>query len=122
MKLEEIHIMESFKCYQGGIGNMGVKSPWWVKNIEQTEQEAVQEVRNTWRPTMEQITFADIFLYDVFQRLDEDDRKTIICRYGKGFIKSYRKCGKEMNLHHEVFRKQNQTVIKKLQNILDEIA
>lgn len=121
MKVEEINIMESFKCYQGGMTFMGVKSPWWVKNIEQEEQEVVKEVRNVWKPTMDQITFADKFLFEVFQKLDEYDRKVIICRYGKGYIKSYRKCGKEFNLHHEVFRKQNQEVIKKIQKVLDEI-
>lgn len=115
---EEI-IAQSFRCYQGRADFLGVKSPWWAKLMEPEDNSEEVKV-NLWRPTNEQISIAERLLFDIFLQLEEADRKVLIIRCGKGYIKSYRKCGKEMGIHHEVFRQLFQQVIEKLRKILDE--
>ena len=120
MILNEVMIAESFRCYRGKGYFLGVKAQWWAHLCDNWEEEACKEFRNVWRPTQEQITIAEKLLFDIFLRLTEYERRVLIVRCGKGFLKSYRKCGKEMKLHHEVFRKEYQQVIEKVQKILDE--
>ena len=117
--MDEHIIATCFRCYRGKGYYLGVKSPWWAKNIE-SEEEGVAV--NLWKPSVEQITLADKVLFDVLPMLTEYERSLLICRCGGGFLKSYRKCGKEKGVHHEVFRQEFQYVIEKVQKIVDEIA
>ena len=114
---EEV-ICESFRCYLGKGYYLGVKAQWWAHLIEAEEDEKIKVVR--WTPTQENITIAEKLLFDIFLKLDEYDRKVLLIRCGKGFKRSYRRCGKKLGLHHEVFRKEFQQVIEKVQKVLDE--
>jgi hypothetical protein len=73
-----------------------------------------------WKPSRKDLTIAEKLLFDIFLRLSAYERKLIFLRCGNGFKKSYRKCGKVMNVHHEVFRQEFQQVIDRVQKILDE--
>lgn len=120
IRINEEIICESFRCYQGKGYFLGVKSAWWAHLIEPEEEEKVKVI--LWRPTQAQITIAEKLLFDIFLKLTEYERRLLIYRCGKGYKKSYRKCGKETGLHHEVFRKEFQQVIEKVQKLLDEVA
>lgn len=120
MIIDEVVVAESFRCYLGKGYFLGVKAQWWAKLVTDEEQEACKVSRNVWKPTVEQITVADKLLFDIFLRLSEYERKVLISRCGKGFLRSHRKCGRDMGVHHEVFRKEFQQVIEKVQKLLDE--
>lgn len=122
IELTEDELLACFRCYRGGRDFLGVKSPWWAKLNIGWEQELGKQEINRWRPTTEQITLSEILLFHVIPRLSVDERKILILRCGTGFKRSFRKCGKDVGLHHEVFRQQYQLVIEKLQKVLDEVG
>ena len=116
--IHEELICDSFRCFRGGSVFLGVKSAWWVHLIEPEEVEMVKV--KLWKPSRKDLTIAEKLLFDIFLRLSAYERKLIFLRCGNGFKKSYRKCGKVMNVHHEVFRQEFQQVIDRVQKILDE--
>ena len=113
-------ICDSFRCYRGDGTFLGIKSPWWAHLVTPDEIDMI-EVR-LWKPTKDDLTIADKLLFDVFLSLSPYERKILFLRCGKGKMKSLRKCGKIMNVHHEVFRQEIQQVIVRVQKILDEVA
>lgn len=118
VNLSEDLLLDCFRIMKGGSGVfLGVKSPWWAKNIESTGSE-----RMKWSYTASEIDVAERVLLVCLPKLDEFDRKILIERCGSGYKKSYRKCGRIVGVHHEVFRQHFQAVIAKLQKLLDEIA
>lgn len=116
--IDEEVICESFRCFQGKGYFLGVKEQWWAKLV--TSEEPSKEIVMRWKPTVAQITMAERLLFDLFLKLSDYERRLLIVRCGRGYKKSYRKCGKDLGVHHEVFRKSFQSVIKKLQKLLDE--
>lgn len=118
--VDEQIILDSFRCYRGGCEFLGVKSQWWAKLIEYEEKDKIVVMR--WRPTVEQLTIAEKLLFDIFLKLEEYDRKLLVLRCGTGFKRSFRKCGRDTGLHHEVFRQEFQSVILKVQKLFDEVG
>lgn len=120
--IDEQVLLDSFRCYRGGKDFLGVKSPWWAKLVTD-EEETVGLIRvMRWRPTKDQIDMADMLLFDIFLKLEEYERKILVARCGTGFKRSFRKCGRDIGLHHEVFRQEYQRVIQKVQKFFDEMA
>lgn len=115
-------LLDSFRCYRGKGYYLGVKSPWWAKNVTDEEQTVGLVKVLRWTPTVQQLTIADILLFDIMLRLSVADRLLIVKRCGTGFKRSFRKCGRDVGLHHEVFRQEYQRVIQRVQILLDEMA
>lgn len=116
--IDEHDIATSFRCFKGSGYFLGVKSPWWARLMEPGENSTVEV--NLWKPSTADITLAEKLLFDIMLKIPEDDRKVLICRCGHGFVRSYRKCGKKYGVHHEVFRKEFQRVIRNLNKVFDE--
>lgn len=115
-------LLDSFRCYRGTGVFLGVKSPWWARLVTD-EEETLGLVRvMRWRPTKDQIDIADKLLFDILLRLSVYDRKLVVLRCGTGFKRSYRKCARDVGLHHEVFRQEYQGVITVVQKLFDEMA
>lgn len=120
--IDEQMILDSFRCYRGGMDFLGVKPQWWAKLVTD-EEETIGLIRTVkWRPTKDQMDVADKLLFDILLKLNEYDRKLLVLRCGTGFKRSYRKCAKVIGLHHEVFRQEYQAVIGKVKILFDEMA
>ena len=118
MGIDEHDIATSFRVFAGKGYYLGVKSPWWSRLMEPGENSRVEV--NLWKPTTADITLAEKLLFDIMLKLNIEDRKILICRCGRGYLLSYRKCGKKSDQHHEVFRQEFQRVIEKLNKVFDE--
>lgn len=121
MDLEE-ELRTAFRIFKGGHGvNLGVKSPWWAKNIVAEEQEIRVYV---WQPTPKQISMAEKILFEVLldKRISDHERRLVMVRYGGGFKRSYRKCGQKLDCSHESARQQYQGLNSKLLKLFDEFG
>lgn len=122
IELTEEVLLDCFRCYRGGRENLGVKCPWWAKLYGSGDEKPIDgPQQKPWKPTAYQISVADKVLFECMMYLDMNERKLLVLRCGTGFKRSFRKCGKDVGLHHEVFRQQYQAVRVKLQKVFDEM-
>lgn len=116
-------LLDSFRVFLGGHGaNLGVKSPWWAKLMEPSEEVCVEFSWFRWVPAPHEITIAEIIVLQVVPSLSKRDREMLVFRCGKGRKTNLRKCGGRFNMSHETFRKEFQSLIGRVQKEFDKIA
>lgn len=108
----EDRMARAFRCMKGGKDNVGWKNPWWTKEY------GGEEKREWFTPR--QVSDAEWIVLDVFLKFEEKEKAMIFCRYGRGRVVGYRKCGAEMKMTHWQFFEQFKPVKDRLKKMLDE--
>ncbi len=86
--------------------------------IESEEAEVVSVVR--FIPSGREIDEAEWIVLDRCLLFCEADRRLLFARFGRGYVRSYRKLSGDLGLPREYIRQEIQRVMKQLKEYLDE--